>query len=287
MVNEKLKEWIKQKRKEGISDQRIKKSLEKTGYDPSIVDEIDDPFDSNEESEPSEDLFSSADEDSERGFSDDSRDERIQNISDKISDQESEKESSPDSKVSEENKSGEDSSESSLLENIELPKVDLPSRPDLNFSMPDVDLPSVNLPSTPDVSKKKIGAVFALLFVIGGVFALYSFIPDDFNYRLAFGSDIDSSSHLQTLNDLDTRYQGCPDLGVTIQNISSSNGKTYVDALTTDEAWVVVEIKESGEIIGFSTEKMDGVSQITVNMVGDEAELRPLGCESSYSIRDY
>lgn len=45
MVDEnRIKEWVKQKLDKGVEPERIKKSLKETGHDPSIVDEVQDPF---------------------------------------------------------------------------------------------------------------------------------------------------------------------------------------------------------------------------------------------------
>lgn len=40
-----LKEWVEEKLDEGVDEERIKESLENTGHDPSIVDEVKSPFD--------------------------------------------------------------------------------------------------------------------------------------------------------------------------------------------------------------------------------------------------
>lgn len=303
MATEKLKEWIRQKQEEGISNQRIKKSLEKTGYDPSIVDELDDPFDSEGGNEPSGDLFSSSGQDSEdessrneteetdsRGFSDDSRKERIQNISSKLTDQNSDR-GQPDStgknsySPDKENSSEDKEDNSSFLDGLEMPSISAPEIDLPSFERPSG--PSVDLPSMPSVSKKQFAVVFTLLLVIGGGAAAYSFLPDDFNPRLLLGPDLNSATHLGTLQELDERFSGCPDLGVSIQNVTVSKGSTHVDTVVTGEAWVVVEIQKNGEVIGYSTEKVNGDSMIKVNKVGDTAELRPLGCETRYSRQEY
>ncbi len=294
MASEKLKKWIRQKQEKGISDERIKKSLEKTGYDPSIVDEINDPFDSDGSPEHSEeDLFSSAgqeSEDSDMGLSEDNREERVKNIADNLSQgsSDSEKSSFEDRDYGKENTSSSDEeSDSSFME--KLPSLSLPSTPNLSLdrvSKPDVSLPSVDLPSAPDISRKQITIVFALILVIGGGAAAYSFIPDDFNPRLLLGPELNSATHLQTLEQLDQRFAGCPDIGVSIQDVSTSGGSTTADILVTGEAWVVLEVMEGGEVIGYSTKQVNGETQMKVNKVGNEAELRPLGCETRYSRTD-
>ncbi|MFB6199706.1 MAG: hypothetical protein ABEJ83_02400 [Candidatus Nanohaloarchaea archaeon] len=44
MSQEKTREWIKEKMKEGVSEDRIREVLENTGRDPSLVDKVDNPF---------------------------------------------------------------------------------------------------------------------------------------------------------------------------------------------------------------------------------------------------
>lgn len=57
MSNDKIEQWIQKKLEKGVEKKRIKKSLENTGHDPSLVEEVqessdigDDPFQQNEES---------------------------------------------------------------------------------------------------------------------------------------------------------------------------------------------------------------------------------------------
>lgn len=291
MASEKLKKWIRQKQDEGISDERIKKSLEKTGYDPSIVDELNDPFDPDSSTETAgEDLFSSADQDSEdssMGLSEENREERVSEIADNLSDRNSDSgESSFDRKSFSNDHSFSDKEDSESSFKHKLPSFSLPSKPDLpSFDRP--GKPSVDLPSPPTVSRKQLAIVFTLLLVLGGGFTVYSLIPEDFNHELLFGPSIGSSTNLDTLRQLDTKFSGCPDAGVSLESISSSGGTTAADVLVTDQAWVVLEVMENGRVIGFSTKQVDGESQMTVNEVGDEAQLRPLGCHTRYSRESY
>lgn len=291
MASEKLKKWVKQKREEGISEERIRKSLDKTGYDPSILDEIDDPFDGDKKDDkPSEDLFNSSS-DKETGKS--SSDE--ENKSSGVSFENDEAGTDKDWKQGfQPNKQDKESSDQDKKDGVKDKIKDI-DKSVSSFSFPDI--PSISLPSTPeppsfskpsmpDIPKRKLGAVLVLIMLIAGGAAIYSFIPDDFNHELLFGSEV-TSSNPQTLQTLDQKFAGCPDAGVSIQNISTSGGSTFVDSIVTEEAWVVVQITQNGEMLGFSTQKVDGESQIKVNKIGNEAELRPLGCENRYSRQNY
>lgn len=51
MDDEKLRNWVQEKLDEDVSAERIKRSLEETGHDPSVVDEVNDPFESSDASE--------------------------------------------------------------------------------------------------------------------------------------------------------------------------------------------------------------------------------------------
>jgi hypothetical protein len=60
MASDKIRQWIQKKLEKGIDKSRIKKSLENTGHDPGLVDEVessgdvgDAPFDQTEGSEES------------------------------------------------------------------------------------------------------------------------------------------------------------------------------------------------------------------------------------------
>lgn len=47
--DEKLREWVENKLESGVDEERIRKSLRETGNDPGIVDEVKDPFASDDE----------------------------------------------------------------------------------------------------------------------------------------------------------------------------------------------------------------------------------------------
>lgn len=261
MVSENLKEWVKEKREAGVSDERIKESLEKTGHDPSIVDELDDPFEADKsDSEPSEDLFNSSDESSEE----------------------------PQETTEENEKSVSDSEE-------ELGKPDFNYSSDAETEGSDSSrsLPSFSLPSAPNISRKKAGAVLVLFIILAGVVAVYSVMSSDGAPNLdipgeTLDSNADSSDDLTRLEQLDNTHSGCPDSGVRVQSVSGSEGVTTADVLVTNnEAWVVLEVKEGDETLSFSTKQMKGESEITVDAVGDQVTLRPLGCDSVYSSKDY
>lgn len=245
MVSETLKEWVKQKRKKGVSDKRIKKSLEKTGHDPSVVDELENPFEKDSSTnKDSTEADVPEDNDTDSGDSSDPVE-----FSDELEDYE-EKDSEEES-----NNSG------SLI-------------PDFNFSNP-----------LRNVSGKKLGVVSVLLLVLIGGAAVYSFMPSNLNSSNILGS---SSTDLAELESLDTEHSGCPDSGVRVQTVSSSEGVTTANVIVSrNKANVVLEVKQNGETIGYSTDNIKGEARMTVDAVGDEVNFRPLGCTEKHSTESY
>ena len=257
MVDESLKEWVRKKREAGVSDERIKKSLEDTGHDPSIVDELDNPFDGDSDKEVSEDPFQSSDAGAD-----------AENVPE-TEDQESTDESpgnyfDSSSGSSSSGDSGSSGQESSIIE-----------MPDFDFSVPD----------TGNVGKRKIAVFAAVLILVAGGYAVFS---SGVVYQDIFAPDQVSGDDSASLAELEASYSGCPNAGVRINSLSASNGQTTANVLVTrNEANVVLEIRQDGNLVGFTTDKVEGESQMSVEAVGDTAILRPLGCDDFSSERSY
>lgn len=250
MVSENLKEWIKEKREQGVSDERIKKSLEKTGHDPSIVDELDNPFDAdNSDIEPSEDLFNSEDQGSN---------------SVKPSNQED----------------GEEETASEKAEEKEESSVGLPNTP--SFSLP-------SAPDFSRKKLGAVAVLLVLVVGGAGVYSfVYSGSGTGLDFSNIPGSNLVTSNGIADLNRLDEKYSGCPDAGVRIKTVSGSDGVTTADVLVTrNEAQVVLEVIRDGEVIGFSSESLKGEASMTVDAVGDTVRLRPAGCKQFRSQTTY
>lgn len=229
MVDENLKEWIQKKMEEGVPEERIKKSLEETDHDPSVVDEVKNPF-TDSDVEVSENVFG-----------DEDVGKNVQN--------ESEDNSSPEP-------SGQDSRVEEFVDRIG----------------------SVNFPSA-DLPLKHIGIVLLSLLVVSGAYLAYSnFAPE---------SDTSGNS-VEQLNSLDARYSGCPDTGVRINSVSTSNGQTTANVLVTrNEAHVVLEIRKNGDLVSYTSKSIEGEDTMSVGAVGDTAILRPAGCNNFQSERSY
>lgn len=269
MASEKLKEWIKSKRKEGVSDERIRKSLERTGHDPSVLDELDNPFGSDgsnkETSEEDNDDTEASDK-----VSDSSQQDSGEEFEFKFSDQDS-----SDTESIEEDKTSSGSEEKSsqkIKSKFESIKERFPSSPSRDHSL--------------NVSSKKIVVGLLLLLIIAGGIATYSFIPDNFN--LNSSGDEETELEPGSLEQLDAQHSGCPDSALRVQSVSSSDGVTTANVrVSREEAQVALIVMQGDEVLEFATESILGESEMTVEALGDQVKLRPLGCKDRFSLRDY
>ncbi|MFB6191136.1 MAG: hypothetical protein ABEJ64_01810 [Candidatus Nanohaloarchaea archaeon] len=256
MVDEdRLREWVEQKLDEGVSEERIRRSLRDTGHDPSIVDEVQDPFSGDEvETASDEDLSFTGEEtgsrgQEEQGFQASGGASGDGGLDSGIGAEslEEEKGRSPGSKDT----GGEDEGGGGL--SLSLPSLSMPELPlwpavaaaviligvsgylfvpwaSLGLSLPSVSVPAVELPS-------------------GG------------------GEGAPSSG------------DACPDVGVRINSISSSGGSTRADVLVTrGSAEVVLEVYDGSRLAGSTTKRVGGPGSMTVSATGDRAVLRPTGC---------
>lgn len=124
MAEDRLEEWVQEKLESGVSRERLKKVLKNSGHDPSIVDEAESPFDSDQGSVGN--TFESEGSETEEHGSE-TGPKREDDID--LGSSEEKKESSFNL--------------SSLKPSISLPSFSLPSisLPDVSISKPDVDIP--------------------------------------------------------------------------------------------------------------------------------------------------
>jgi len=250
MVSENLKEWVKSKRKDGVSDERIKKSLEETDHDPSIVDELDNPFNS------------------------------------ETSERENSEEKEKNSEVLEDDFSFTDEEDTDNETTEEAPPKEDNKETNSRLKELENDFQTSITTTKDSFSKKKAGLGILLILLIAGGITVYGFMPDDFN--LLESVDEETGPESGSLEQLDTQHSGCPDSAVRVQSVSSSDGVTTADVqVTREEALVVLKVMKDGEVLGFTTDTLLGEAQMTVEEVGDQVKLRPLGCKDRYSLRDY
>ncbi len=241
MVDEdRLEEWVQEKLDAGVDRERIKKSLENTGHDPSLVEKVSSPFDSEPEGE--KDVFQGEDDSS------------------TVDADESDPVESGSAAVSE-NEEG-DSSRSLSIPGFSVPSLPVlpavvmlvivaglgtylfaPSADDLDLpgvsSVPDIDVPEVDLPGLPDIGLDGISST-----VEGAVSG-----------------------------------QGCPDVGVTIRDVYTDNGETVAEVMVTRKvAEVILEVYDSGEMVGSATGEFGGTGTLTVSATGDEVVFSPVDC---------
>jgi hypothetical protein len=260
MVDEEnLRDWVQQKLDAGVEPSRIKKSLEETGHDPSIVDDVQDPFDVDDapgdeglEEEPSMD-----------GGNDDSGG------------------TAPPGDVEDNQTGGEESD--SLSSEIGADSLEGGDEEREPQGEPETSgggggslLPSLSMPSLPVWP----AAVIAILLV---GFAGYMFVPWSsvgLDGVPSFSApDVELPGQEDETVDGQQQEDECPDVGVRINSVSSSDGSTIAEVLVTkNEAEVVLEVYDSGQLVGSRTETVEGTASMTVDASGDRAVFHPTGC---------
>lgn len=255
MSQDKIRKWVENKLESGVDPERLKKSLEETEHDPSIVDEIkqeqDDPFGAvdvegspfekesaeEEKTEGSNHLGNARKKggDQEKGFSDNGGEENSFDAGSGYKDKDKDKK---------DNKSGVSP-----------------------LSMSSFSLPSVSFPSIGFRPVYLVSVVLILLVGGAGMFLLDQGSQND--QEAAPVSDTDRSL-------LDPK---CPDVGVRINSAEVTNGRTVAEVLVTrGTARVVLEIYSEGEVVGSKTEEVGGTTTLEVDAGGDRAVFRPVGC---------
>lgn len=248
MTDRNLESWVQDKLEEGLSRERIKSVLENSDKDPSVVDEVESPFDSTENAEnafePEEDEG-----ESER----DTEEEEADEIS------------------------GEDGEEEEYEFNYDGEEAD-----DGGFSLPDISFPSVSLPgfSLPSVNMSDLSfpevpwrLLFVVLVIGGAIYGGSRVLGTDGNQTV---------QQPQPANELDQR---CPDVGVRIVTVSASALQVDVEGrVSRGPAEVVIELYNNGNMVAVKQEKFDGVREFTFNQLSaDSVVMRPVGC---HTIRD-
>lgn len=236
MVDEnRLREWVEQKLDEGVDPERLKESLEDTGHDPSVVDEVRDPFQEDSVEPASEEHF-------EEGDSDLSSDIGASGLS-----------------PAEDAKSGGAGSDAEGEDDD--PRFSLPS-----FSVPELPLWPVL------VAGVLLLGVAAFVFVpwgsMGGVPGLPGLSVPSVDVT---GSGVGAGAGAGSGE--------CPDAGVRINSVYSRGGETVAEVLVTrNRVEVVLEVYRSGEKVGSTTDTFLGVSEMVVDVSGDLAVARAVGC---------
>lgn len=256
MVEEdRLREWVQKKLDAGVDPSRIKKSLEETDHDPSIVDTVQDPFNS---------------EDSGGDF----EDKDMPSI-------DGEKRSEEETGSGGEDRSPEDSDTlnsgigpESLEERDDSVGADEEkddSAGDGGFTLPSLSIPE--LPVWPAL-------VMAVLLVgfVGYMFVPWSSVGMGGLPSISAPSvDLPGSGNGTVEGQQD---EGCPDVGVRINSVSASSGSTTAEVLVTrNDAEVVLEVYDSGQLMGSTTKNLEGSSTISVDASGDRVLFRPTGCK--------
>ncbi|MFB6144942.1 MAG: hypothetical protein ABEJ99_00370 [Candidatus Nanohaloarchaea archaeon] len=250
MDEDRLREWVRKKLDSGVKPERVKKSLEETGHDPSVVDKVQDPFSGTEES---------SDESSESATQEnDSIDEEEKELDEDLDLAESGSEESDDG-----------------MESFDSGSLDGSGR----------SLPHISI--SPDPSKKTVLGlgvlVLLLLLVVGiGVFApgLGGSISSGVSNVGSIAHNTDSGS--TSTVEVDKGVTGkCPDgSGVVIKSVRSSGGSTTATIfVTSGTVNVVLNVYQDDNLIGSTSKEISGTSTITASKTGNKVVAHPYGCQ--------
>jgi hypothetical protein len=296
---ERLKQWVKEKRESGISDERIKKSLEETGHDPSLVDEVDDPFsdqdsveleggldtdfDMKEGAQPRKE----ADEGSENRDLHDRFRERGSRSDEQAVDLSggAERPGRGNGERSEE----EDPRESgrSTTESRE-PGSDQPGPEPSPGKSSEIESPSREPPGPeegsaldiPDVERDKLvragAAVLVLVLLAGGAAVLepWNLVPAGERS----GTSTDGSAPVSADRQPGSSGQRC-DVGIRLNSISQRSESTFVEAaVTRGRANVSVELYSQDRLVGERSAVLSGATTFEFSGTGNHAEMQAVGC---------
>lgn len=249
MPDDSVKRWIKKKLDNGISEDRIKKTLEKTGRDPSLVDEVNSPFDGDPDSEEKD---TTQDKSGEDGSADDPFDSlKYVEHDEETSDGGSEKQEVSESSENGDQDSGEESS----------------------FSLPSVQLPSV---SSPDIGVRKAVPVVAILLISGLGMGAYQM----------FGDSVKDTTQ-QVSEALGPQCSGDIGTGIKVYDVRTDGSSTTADVFVEERATVILEVMSGDERTDSVKREMEGDGSVTVSAVGDRVLFHELGCEEPVVERGY
>lgn len=259
MDDQNIHEWVEGKLEEGVSKERLKEAVKNAGKDPSVVDEVaetsDDPFqDSDVRPEPEDDdLFESEKDGSKESVKQDIK--RAQdNTEGSFNDPESEDSNQGDS---------EKSSSKTRLGHVKR---------------------KVSSFSVPRLSARKLLIPVIAVLIIGGGYMFYTSGSTSGDISNGVSGAVENFRQPSVAPE----HKGCPDVGVLISSITSSDGVTHAEVnVARGEARVVLEVFEDGEKIGESRATIEGENSIEVDAVGDRAVFRPVDCESYSSEKTY
>jgi len=248
---DKIKAWAKKKLDDGVDEQRVRKVLRRQGHDPSIVDELKDPFDpkDSEDKEVTDNFFEDEEDDSGEEHP------REKSIHQKDDEENGFHRNSLDEESSKTGHGDKDSGSSSGI------KSNIP-RPDFG---------------KPKLSKDrylKFGALGLVLVLVVGAGAV-------------FGSDITNTvSELTEPKD----YTGCQNggVGVLIQDIRKDGQTTVADVkVVRNKSETVLKIYQDDRKIGETRATFIGEKTLSVDAVGNKARFHPVGCQRYVSTRNY
>ncbi len=261
MDQKKLREWVEKKLDQGVSRDRIKKSLENTGHDPSIVDEVGDPFSSGQDQdEPDMDFSGSSAREPASGTDHSSPD--------------LDSDSGTDFDISgRESYDGEEGGDGKGFS-----PLDMPETPDL---------------SLPHIPVKAAAVILVVIIAFGGYLLLpqgaVPAIPsDDLNISVPDIQVPEVSLPRISLSD-DGGNERTPaevedaecDVGLRINSAHKTGDGTEAEIVVTRGITdLTVEIHRSRILIDSFSARMSGQGTIRVPETGDKIVIYPEGCDT-------
>lgn len=270
MAEDHVKEWIEQKLDRGVDPDRIRKTLEKTGRDPDLVDEVQAPFDGEPEEEPDVAEDMEQEDNGEAGKTDNT---------------------GQDTEVKDDTGSGEDSGgldslkyvdeeeEDNTTERENTRKENTQNQGGSSLSLPSIPVPSFSTPSV-NLTGRKLLPLLVIVLVAGLGYGGYQMFGDSLS-----SSSSTAASHISEA--LEAECSGELGVGVNIFSVSREDGSTVAEVFTVDEAEVALEIVRGGQVVGQETTVMDGRGTITVQAVGNRVLFHEVGCKDPMVDRDY
>lgn len=244
MAEDAIKEWVDSKLDEGVDKERLKSILKDKGHDPSIVDEVDSPFESDT-------ADSTEEEDEEFDFSFTDRAENNTGTSSETTGNEED--------------TGKESDDSS---GMDFGSEDKES----SFSMP--EMPDIDTSGLP----VKSGAILLVLLIGAGL--IYSMGPGLNDLMPAENTDDPGTTQEVSLKGDECPEN----IGVRIDSFESNLNSVDAEVVVSTYAGqsgpfdVVLELYEDQVLVDSTTASIEEASTMSVEGSGDEIVFRPANC---------
>lgn len=169
---------------------------------------------------------------------------------------------------------------------------------DKGHSLPSFSLPSISLPSfslnlgKPSVPRKYVAGLLILLLVCGAGFGIYSSglleNAEAPSLPIDDSSESTDSSTQEASNTQTQSNEGCPDVGVRIQNVYRTDSGITADLkLFGSEILAVAELVEGGSVVESREITISDTKRVNFDSEGSKVVFRPYDCnkiKDSYEV---